>query len=74
MRKGLEAETMSEHKGFEVMGKFLEKGKERKFRKVVQAPNSVQAIERVMQLFGSKNRIKRRNIIVDEVKELREGA
>lgn len=65
---------MSEQKKFEVVGKFKDKGDERKFKKTVTAQNPVQAVERTMQLFGSKNRIKRRNIIVDEVKEVREGA
>ena len=74
MRKALEAETMSEKKSFEVIGKFKEKGLEKKFKKVVNAPNEAQAAERVMQLFGSKNKVKRRNIIVDGVKEVKEGA
>ncbi|MFA4907755.1 MAG: 50S ribosomal protein L18Ae [archaeon] len=57
-------------KEFTVIGKFTQNGRERKFSKAVSCQNAAQARERAMQLFGSKNGIKRRNIIIGEVKEV----
>jgi large subunit ribosomal protein LX len=61
-----------ELKGFEVKGRFLEKGKEKKFTKTVLALNQNTAIEKVLALLGSTNKVKRRNIFVEEAKELKE--
>lgn len=60
---------MREAKQFEVKGTFKEKKQEKKFSKKVTAENQKHAIEKTMSLFGSKNRIKRRNIAITEVKE-----
>ena len=61
-------------KEFTVTGKFTEKGREKKFSKKISCLNEAQARERTMQLFGSKNRIKRRNILIEEVKEMQEAS
>ncbi len=59
-----------EKKLFEVQGKT--KGKqEKKFSKQVNSFNENTAIEQVLSLFGSKNKIKRRNIEINEVKEVK---
>ena len=57
-------------KKFEVQGKI--KGKqEKKFSKTVNSLNENTAIERVLSLFGSKNKLKRRDIEINEVKEVK---
>ncbi|HIH09004.1 MAG TPA: 50S ribosomal protein L18a [Candidatus Diapherotrites archaeon] len=58
-------------KRFEVSGKFVQKGKEKKFSMEVSAVNENDAAEKVLALFGSRNRLKRRNIAIGELKEVR---
>ena len=58
---------------FEVRGKLTRRGKEQKFMKTVNARNENLAKEKVLCLFGSKNKLKRRNISIDELTELKEG-
>jgi large subunit ribosomal protein LX len=55
---------------FEVQGK-IKKGKEKKFTKRVDSLNEKTAIEKVLSLFGSNNRINRRFIEINEVKEVK---
>ncbi len=63
---------MAEEKFFEVKGKFIENGIEKKFSKVVKAMNENTAKEKVVCLFGSKHKIKRRYIFIEELKEMKE--
>ncbi|MBS3059519.1 MAG: 50S ribosomal protein L18a [Candidatus Diapherotrites archaeon] len=58
-------------KRFEVSGKFVQKGKEKKFSMEVSAVNENDAAEKVLALFGSRNRLKRRNIAIGELKEVK---
>ncbi len=44
----------------------------RKFVKVIRALNEKQAIEYIYSYFGSKNKIKRYNIKIEEIRELKE--
>ncbi len=59
-------------KNFEVQGKIKNKTTNKKFTKKISSLNENTAIEKVMSLFGSKNKIKRRNIEINEVKEVKE--
>jgi len=59
-------------KNFEVQGKIKNRKTGKKFSKKVDSANENTAIEKVLALFGSKNRIKRRNIEINEVKEVKE--
>lgn len=54
---------------FEVNGLLTLKGETKNFSKKVKALNEKNAVERVLTLFGSKNRVKRRKILVKEVKK-----
>ncbi len=56
---------------YSIKGNFTKKGFEKKFEKKVKAVNENQAMEKVVCLFGSKNKIKRRDILIEEVKEVR---
>ncbi len=58
-----------ELKVFTVQGKLLLKDREQAFTKELRAFNTANAAERTMTQFGSKNKIKRRNIQITEVKE-----
>ncbi len=62
-------ETKKEMKNFDVTGSFIEKGVQKKFAKTVNALNSNNAAEKTLSLFGSKHRIKRKAIAINEVKE-----
>jgi len=61
-------EKKKELKVFTVQGKLLLERGEQTFSKQLKAFNENNAAERVMTLFGSKNRIKRRNIHITEIK------
>jgi len=68
----LEVSAMERNaKRFEVSGKFVQKGKEKKFSMEVSAVNENDAAEKVLAHFGSRNRLKRRNIAIGELKEVR---
>ena len=54
---------------FEVKGSFKEKRKSKGFTKTVEAVNQNFAKEKVLSLFGSKNKIRRANIKIEAVKE-----
>ena len=44
----------------------------RKFAKIVRALNEKQAVEYIYSFFGSKNKIKRHNIKIEEIREIKE--
>lgn len=52
---------------YRVEGTFRIDGKWKPYRKVISAPNEVQARERIYTLLGSKHRLKRREIQVGKV-------
>ncbi|MFH1256306.1 MAG: 50S ribosomal protein L18Ae [Candidatus Diapherotrites archaeon] len=56
-------------KAFEVKGKFKEKGEMKAFSKSVSAFNEGHAKDKVYGLMGSKHRVLRRMIEIDEVNE-----
>lgn len=58
----------NELKGFTVQGNLVLKQGTKKFSKELLAFNEANAAERTMALFGSQNRIKRRNIQITEIK------
>jgi ribosomal protein L20A (L18A) len=60
-----------ELKKFEVQGKIKSDKMEKKFSKIIDSINENTAIDKVLGLFGSKNRIKRRDIEINEVKEVK---
>ena len=57
---------------FEVQGKIKNNKIEKKFSKKIVSLNENTAMEKVLSLFGSKNKLKRRNIEINEVKEVKE--
>ncbi len=57
-------------KKFEVNGTYKQKSEEKKFLKRVNAENKENATEKVLSLIGGKQRIIRRNITINEVKEV----
>ena len=61
---------MSE-KIFEVKGEIQEKGGKKPFSKKVKAKTESFATEKAICLFGSKNKIKRNKIFVQETKEVK---
>jgi len=60
-----------EKKLFEVTGKIKDGKLEKNFSKQINTINENTAKETVLSLFGSKNRLKRRLIIINEVKEVK---
>lgn len=60
-------------KFYEITGEFEKKGEKRKFSKKVKAESHGFASEKVMCLMGSKHKVKRRDIIIKEVKEMGEA-
>ncbi|MBI2597694.1 MAG: 50S ribosomal protein L18a [Candidatus Diapherotrites archaeon] len=60
---------MQETKTFQISGHFLEKKKKKKFSTTVGAQNENTAKEKVLAIFGSKQKIKRRHIFIEEIKE-----
>jgi large subunit ribosomal protein LX len=62
---------MAEHKtkAFEVSGEYEEKGARKRFRSIIKSLNEKTAAEKTMATLGSKHRIKRRNIYLNEIKE-----
>jgi len=62
---------MANEKIFEIKGEIQEKGKNRPFLKKVNAKTETFATEKVICLFGSKNKIKRNKIFIQETKEVK---
>ena len=63
---------MAEGKVFLVEGEIALRGKRQRFSKKVKAESSAFAAEKVLCLFGSKNKLKRNNVFLQEVKEAAE--
>ena len=61
-----------EMKVFEVKGNYREKGEDKKFTIKVKAESHKFASEKVLCLIGSNHKVKRRNIIIKEAKEMGE--
>jgi large subunit ribosomal protein LX len=55
-------------KSFVVQGTFLSGNKWHRYEKTVTAPSEKLAVERIYTVFGSKHRLKRREITVDQVR------
>ena len=62
---------MADEKIFEIKGEIQEKGGNKLFLKKVNAKTETFATEKVICLFGSKNKIKRNKIIIQEIKEVK---
>lgn len=62
---------MADEKNFEIKGEIREKGGNKPFLKKVNAKTETFAIEKVICLFGSKNKIKRNKIFIQETKEVK---
>ncbi|MFA5357454.1 MAG: 50S ribosomal protein L18Ae [archaeon] len=61
-----------ETKLFEVKGIYEKKGENQKFTKIVKAASEKMAKEKVLSQMGGKQRVKRANITIEEVKETKE--
>ncbi len=57
------------YKKFEIKGTFTEKNTEKKFTKTVNALNENTAKHKLFADFGSKHRLKKRQIKIDAIKE-----
>jgi len=64
--------TEKKEKLFEIQGRIKNGKTEKKFSKKVSSLNENTAMEKVLGLFGSKNKIKRRDVWMHEVKEVKE--
>ncbi len=60
---------MAEEKKYEFSGKYFEGGEEKKFTKSLSALNEARARELLYALMGSKHRLRRRNITIEDCKE-----
>lgn len=58
---------------FEVKGSMQDGKTKKPFTKHVLASNEQTAMEQTLTVFGSKNKINRRNIWIDEAKPVKEG-
>lgn len=65
---------MAEEKIYLVEGEINGKGGKRPFSKKVKAKTAGFATEKVLCLFGSKNKLKRNKIAIKETKEVKEDA
>lgn len=61
-------EKKKENKKFEVIGVLKKRGPGHKFTKTVFASTENYAKEKVYALIGSKHKLKRRNVVIKEVK------
>lgn len=61
--------TQKKRMAFEVKGEVTESGESRPFIRIVNAFSESNARERTLSHFGSKNKIKRRNITIREIKQ-----
>jgi len=57
---------------YEIAGTFMEKGSEKKFTKQVKGFNENTATENLYALMGSKHKLKRRAIKINEIKAVKE--
>ncbi|MBI2529841.1 MAG: 50S ribosomal protein L18a [Candidatus Diapherotrites archaeon] len=60
---------MSEEKKYEFSGKYSEGGAEKKFTKSISALNEARAKELLYSLMGSKHKLRRNNITIEECRE-----
>ncbi len=60
-----------DEKIFEITGEIQEKGGKKPFSKKVKATTESFANEKVICLFGSKNKVKRNRIFIKETKEVK---
>ncbi len=61
-------------RSFLVKGRIVKNPREPMiFRKVVKAVKKEHAIEKIYSLMGSKHKVKRRNIVIEEVREIEES-
>lgn len=63
---------MEKEKNFEISGDFLEKNCKKIFVKKISAVNQNFAAEKILSILGSKHGIRRRNIFLKEIKEVKE--
>lgn len=56
-------------KKFEIIGIFKKHGIEHKYTKIIEAENEEQAKEKNYSLFGGNQKIPRRNITIETLKE-----
>jgi len=63
---------MAENKVFLIEGEITEKGGKKPFSKKVTAKTVSFAQEKVLCLFGSKNRVKRNKVIITKAEEVKE--
>jgi len=59
-------------KVFEVFGEYVEKGEKKKFHTILKSLNEKTASEKIMSIMGSRHKIKRRSIYLNEIKEVKE--
>lgn len=64
---------MAEDKVFLVEGEIIEKRGKKRFSKEVRARTAGFAAEKAVCLFGSKNRLKRNQVMVKETKEVQKN-
>jgi large subunit ribosomal protein LX len=57
-----------EELSFVVQGTFLQGNTWHRYEKTVRAPSEKLAAERIYTVFGSKHRLKRRDITIDQVR------
>ena len=60
-----------EKNSFEVKGTFKIGDDWKPYTKVIDAPNEAQAREQTLAVFGSKHRLKRRDITIESVNTVR---
>jgi large subunit ribosomal protein LX len=60
-----------EKNSFEVKGTFKIGDDWKPYTKVIEAPNEAQAREHTLAVFGSKHRLKRRDITIESVSTVR---
>lgn len=53
---------------FEVHGQFKEKGKNKSFKKSVEATSEHRALELVLSQMGSEHQAKRKDVLIHEIK------
>ena len=65
---------MAEEKNFLIKGEIQEKNGKKPFSKKIKAKTAQYAAEKVLCIFGSKNKLKRNRITITETKEVENDA
>ncbi|MBS3057182.1 MAG: 50S ribosomal protein L18a [Candidatus Diapherotrites archaeon] len=60
---------MAEEKKYEFSGKYFERGEGKKFTKSISALNEARAKDLLYSLMGSKHKLRRHNITIEECRE-----